>query len=350
MLDDLLNLRILENICAGDGVSVNISSLAKSLGKHRNTIKTQVTALFRHGIITEPYYPFIELFNQCPLLAVVKADLPRNERVERFLIEDDRIFAAFWTWDGVHNTLMFEFHENMHSYFHWKERIVKENRLPPLEHRAPADVLFLNNRLLIKYDPNSSLFCMEERFRERGELTVNDHKITKLGFEIMKKLLCGNGIKTNENMLAKKLGVHRRTVERRIRDLVEAGIILDPLCRFPKFFVPPRYVLVFCMMRINNMKEKIYDEMRRDTCIPIAFQGLTGQYNLLYFGTFETVEKHFEWEERIHGKYPDCFGAMKKIYLSPDMTASIDQLKVDLGVIRKKMEFLRGKELMKSVG
>ncbi len=348
MLKDLLNLQILENICTGNGVSVNISALAKSLGKHRNTIKTQVTALFKHNIITKPYYPFIELFNQCPLLAVVKADLPRNEQIEKFLVEDKRIFAAFWAWDEVYNTLIFEFHESMYSYYEWKEKIVKERKLPPLEHRAPADVLFLNNRLLVKYDPNSSVFCMERHFEEAGELVINDYRINELGFQIMKRLLRGNGIKTNENMLAKKLGVHRRTVERRINDLVKEGIILNPLSRFPKFFVPPKYILVVCLLRVNNLKDKVFEEIKRDTCIPIAYEGHTGPYNLLYFGTFPTVEKHFEWEENIHSKFPECFGAMKKIYLSPDMTASIDQLKVDLGLIRKKIEQVKEKKRKES--
>ena len=82
--------------------------------------------------------------------------------------------------------------------------------------------------------------------------------------------------------------------------------------------------------------------IKHDPNIPIAYQGHTGMYNLVFFGTYANVEEHFEWEERYHDKFPDdCFGAMKKVYLSPRMTYSIDQRKVSLGVIREKRANLR---------
>jgi len=345
----MLNLKILENICAGTGVSVNISALAKSLKKHRNTINTQVMALFKNNIIIKPFYPFVQLFKERPLLAAVKADLPDSSQVERFLIEDKTIFAAFRAWDEVYNTLLFEFHEDIYSYYQWKERIVKQKKLPPLENRAPAEVLFFDNRLIIKYSPNSSIFSMEKIFKEQGELLINKYKLNELGFEILKKLLLGHGIKTNENLLAKKLNVHRRTIERRINDMVKAKIILEPVCRFPKFFVPPGYVLAFCLKRINKRKSEIFRYIRDETSIPIAYEGHTGAHNLLYFGTYPNVEKHFEWEDKVHHEFPDCLGAVKKVYLAPEMTTSIDQRKVSLGVIREKIEHLRGKMLMNSI-
>ena len=104
LLGDMLNIEILENICSGTGVSVNISALSKSLGKHRNTIKIQVEELFQNEIISQPFYPFIEIFNQRPLFAVVKADLPKTKDVEDFLIEDETIFASFRSWDEGYNT------------------------------------------------------------------------------------------------------------------------------------------------------------------------------------------------------------------------------------------------------
>ena len=345
LLNDMLNLKILENICSGTGVSVNISALSKSLNKHRNTIKTQVDGLFQNKIVFGPYFPFTEVFNERPLFAVVKADLPRTEQVEKFLLEDDTIFASFRSWDEGYNTLLFEYHKDMSSYYQWKERIVRDDLLPPLENRFPADVLFLNNKLRIKHDPNSSIFCLEKAFKEKNELVINGYKIKELGFEILKKLLRGEGIKTNEHLLARKLNTHRRTIERRINKFIEAEVISRPLCRFPKFFVPPDYVLVFCFIRLNKCKEKIYEFIRHHPCIPIAYHGHTGRYNLLYFGTFANVEEHFKWEEILHEKFPDdCFGAMKKTYLSPRVTASIDQRKVSLGVIKERMWALRERE------
>ena len=40
---------------------------------------------------------------------------------------------------------------------------------------------------------------------------------------------------------------------------------------------------------------------------------------------------------------------MKKIYLSPQMTASIDQQKVSLNIIRQRKELLSGKGLLETV-
>ena len=340
LLNDELNLEILENICSGTGVSVNISALAKSLDRHRATIKTQVDALFDNNIITRPFYPFRGMFEERPLFAVVKADLPRNEHVERFLVNDENILAAFWSWDEDFNTLMFEFHKDLHSYYQWKEKISNQWDLPSVEHRAPADVVFFNNKLIIKYFPNVSIHCMEEKFNKNNELVINDFRMNELCFKILKKLLLGEGIRTNENELAKKMGTHRSTIERRITDLVKEGLVGNPLCKFPKLFVPPDFVLVVCMIRINSCKKEIFGDLKKDCNVPIAYEGHTGKYNLLYFGTFPNVEQHFRWEETIHKKYPDCFGAMKKVYLSPQMTASINQQKVALGVIRHRKELL----------
>ncbi len=350
MLNDKLNLEILENVCSGIGVSVNLSELARSLGKHRNTVRTRVEDLFKNNIITPPFYPFRALFKERPVLAVVKADLPRNEQVERFLIEDDTIFAAFWAWDGDYNTLMFEFHKNLFTYHQWKERIVKTGKIPALENRAPADVMFFDNELMIKYNPNSPIKCMENMFRIKGELNINGHVLDELSFKTLKKLLLGKGIKTNENLLAKKLGTHRRTMERRIDEMVKCGAIGRPLCRFPGFFAPPNYVLVLCMIRVNKNKEKIHNAIRSDCHVPIAYQGHTGKYNILYFGTFPNVESHFKWEEAYHGRFPGCFGAMKKLYLSPQMIASIDHQKVSMGIIKHRKESLHGRKIRGELG
>jgi len=64
---------------------------------------------------------------------------------------------------------------------------------------------------------------------------------------------------------------------------------------------------------------------------------------------FENVEDHFEWVEKYDAIYPGCIGAMRNTYLSPKMTASIDQQDVSMGIIRQRKEYLRGKELINSV-
>jgi hypothetical protein len=41
---------------------------------------------------------------------------------------------------------------------------------------------------------------------------------------------------------------------------------------------------------------------------------------------------------------------MKTIILSPQMTANISQQKVSLGIIRRRIEMIRGREIMDTLG
>lgn len=51
LLNEELNLNLLENLCSGIGVSVNIGKLSRNLKKHRNTIKDKVTELIKYKVI-----------------------------------------------------------------------------------------------------------------------------------------------------------------------------------------------------------------------------------------------------------------------------------------------------------
>ena len=349
LLNDTLNLNILENICSGTGVNVNISELSKTFKKHRNTIKSQVRDLFEHKIINKPIYPFIWLYQEYPLLVVVRADLPRNEEIDKFLREDEHIFGAFYVRDEEYNTLIIEYHSNLYTYGQWKKRIVEENKIPPREIRYPAHALFFSNEHIIKYQPESPIYTIEEKLRSGEKLEFKGLKMNNLSFQILKTLVLGNGIRTNENILAKKLNVHRKTIERRISTLLKEKIISNPVCRFPKFFVPPNQILIYSLIEIRKSRDKIIKAIKLDPHIPLALETSMGRYNLLLFKVFLNVEEHFKWEERYDKRFPDCIGAMKKIFLSPQMTASINQQKVSLNIIRQRKEWLHGRELIESV-
>ncbi|MFX0108289.1 MAG: hypothetical protein ACFE7R_08400, partial [Candidatus Hodarchaeota archaeon] len=49
-LDDALNNKLLQLICSGEGVEINISELSERLMKHRNTIASRVENLFSNRI------------------------------------------------------------------------------------------------------------------------------------------------------------------------------------------------------------------------------------------------------------------------------------------------------------
>lgn len=349
LLNDKINLDLLESTCSGIGVSINISALSHSLKKHRNTVRDKVRGLVEHKIINKPIYPFIHLYQEYPLLVIVRADFPRNEEIEKFLIEDEHIFAAFRSKDGEYNTLLIEYHKDLYSYNLWRKAIVKEKRIPSRETRYPADALFFSNKLIRKYKPYCPVYIMEEVFKKKQGMEINGYELDNLSFHILKKLLTGEGVRTNENLLSEKMGIHRKTIERHISNLLKEKIVLKPVCRFPKFLVPPNCILVYCLIEVKKSRDKILKAIELDHHIPLALEVGTGRYNLLLFETFFTVEEHFEWEEEYDQRFPGCFGAIKKIYLSPDMTYSIDQQKVSLNIIKHKKEELYGKGLMESV-
>ncbi|MEM4729085.1 MAG: hypothetical protein QXH42_04910 [Thermoplasmata archaeon] len=349
LLEDILNLDILENLCSGSGVEVNISALASMFSKHRNTIKNHLRELFGHEILNPPVYPFLWIYQEYPLMITVRADLPREEKIERFLKEDEHIFAAFYVRDGEYNTFLIEFFENLFTYGEWRKRIVAENLIPPRETRYPGDAMMFSNQHMIKYQPHSPVINIEERISRGETVTLNGLRLSSICFNILKKLTFGEGIRTNENLLAQKLGVHRRTIERRIKEMLEARIIGPPVCRFPKFFVPPDYILVYYLMEVRKSMDKLLNAIKTDPSIPIALLANIGRYNLLLFGCYANVEEHFRWEELYDSRFPGAIGAMKKLILLPKMMANIDQQKVSLGIIRRRKEMLRGRELVGSV-
>lgn len=349
LLDDRLNLDILENICSGRGVAVNISSLARIFKKHRNTIKSQVSDLFEHSILNKPVYPFVWLYREFSLLVLVRADLPRDEAINTFLTEDENIFAAFFVRDESYNTLIVEFHEDVFTYGEWRKRIVREKKIPPRDIRYPADALFFSTQQIVKYQPYSPIYVIEERYANGESMEINGYEMSKLGFQIMKELMLGKGIRTNENQLAQELDVHRKTIERRISALLREKIVEKPVCRFPNFFVPPNHVLICSLFEIKKSQDKLVKAFKNDPRIPLAIEASIGKYNMLLFKVFLNIEEHFQWEAEYDSRFPGCIGSMKKMFLSPQMTVSIDQQKVSLGIIRRRKELLHGRELIETV-
>ncbi len=85
LLKDPLNQQLIEALIRGEGVEVNISSLSRSFKKHRNTIKMHLNDLIDHGIIKEPSYSLKWVFQEYPLLVIVRSDLPRTDEVRKFV-------------------------------------------------------------------------------------------------------------------------------------------------------------------------------------------------------------------------------------------------------------------------
>ncbi|TET11270.1 MAG: HTH domain-containing protein, partial [Candidatus Thorarchaeota archaeon] len=286
LLNDEKNLQILKMICAGTGVSVNYSYLSNALRKHRNTIKKRVKDMFDLGILDRPIFPFIDLLKEYPLLVVAKADLPLERKIEKWMRDDANIFAAFRIREDEYNTMLFEFHTSLRGQYLWRESLVEKGIIPSRDSRFPSKPLFFSNDLILKYQPNAGLRLIEDEFRRRGRFVMDGIELEELDIGVLKHLLEGRGIKVNENFLSKEIGLSRRTIHNRISRMIKEGIILKPLCRFPRFFVPPGFIFVFALVEIKKHKQNLTEQWMSDPHLSIIYQTSTGRYNFLLFANY----------------------------------------------------------------
>jgi hypothetical protein len=353
LLDDRENLVLLESLVSGDAVSVNFSALSKILNKHRNTIKKKVEAIFDHRIIDRPICPFLGLYKVYPLLAVVRMNLPEDEKFVKWVKEDPHIFAAFRSRQGEYDTLLFIYQQSITSYQMWMESIpsiLKINYgISDRDAKLVSSTSYFSNQLMVKYDPSSGISLMERDFKEKGELTINEHDLDEIDLKIIRCLVSGEGIKINQTLLCQKTGLHRKTVEKRIGALLKEGLVSEPMCRFPNFFVPPNYVMTYSLFDIKDSKDKVIQEIRKDPHVPIAIRIIHERYNLLLFGNHRSISDHLRWEEGYRKRFPDSFGSANITYLSPEMTISFDQQIVSLSIFKDRLERSRGRELRKRI-
>jgi len=340
LLNDELNLRILNDICSGLGVEVNISELSRSLKRHRNTIRDRVNNLFKHEIINTPLYPFYWLYSEYPLMVIARADLPRDKQTNSFIENDPHIFAAFFKKDEEYNTFIIEYHKDISSHQKWRDSLIKDGKLPPRETRYPSDVMYFSNKNYIKYIPEQMVKLIEEDKKNHHGI-INQYKLDKLSIQILTELINGRGIQTNEHFLAEKYGIHRKTIERRIKKLLLAKIVLPPTCRFPRLLVPPDYTIVVTLVEIKKNSEKILKAWQNDPHISIILTASTGRYTHLLFCCFYRIRDHLAWEETYDQRFPGSIGAIKNKYLSPSMMFSIAQQQVSLEIIYRILKQIK---------
>jgi len=341
MLFDKLNLNILRKICSGQGLDVNLRYLSNVLNKHRETVRRRVLELQEAKIIDRPIFPFIELYREYPIFVTAYADLPDDEMVVRWVKEDKHIFGAFKVREGDYNMMLFEFHKSLDDYLRWRDHLTIEGKIPERAGRIPSSVIYVSNRLVIKYEPNAAIKLIEREFQEKGKITLNNQVIDEVSLKILAMLVNGKGIRVNENLLARELGIHRATVKKRIGKMVEAGVVLNPLCRFPAFFVPPDFLLVYSLLEVKGKREELEKRILKDPHVSLAYRVSQGRYNLLLFETHKSIEEYLSWEDEYVKKFPGCFGSIKNNYLSPKMTISIDQQKVSLGAIENRLKAMK---------
>jgi hypothetical protein len=209
LLEDVDNLKLMEELVSGNAVSVNISELSRILGKHRNTIKNKVEDIFEHRILDNPFYPFRGLYRVYPLLAVVKLDIPDSkdctENIIQWVKEDPQIFAAFRSRQGEYDTLLFTYHESITNYQLWISSIPSilniNYGVDEEDSFFYSSTAYFSNQLMIKYSPSTGINLIERDFKRNGGIKLRGYELDQLDLDIMRCLVNGKGIKTNHTML-----------------------------------------------------------------------------------------------------------------------------------------------------
>ncbi len=332
-----LDLRLLRFLLSGDGVHVNVSEISRELDIHWATAKKKLQSLYDWDILSPPFYPFVQLFEEYPLLVLVKADMPRTQGVRDFYRDDSHIFGAFSCMEGFYNTFLIEFFESLEDYHSWRNEIVKENKIPARGERSPAQSEFFSNRLTFKYDPTCFIHNMVDEFQERGFVELNGEKIENDTFRILERVMKGEGIKTNYSYIGREIGANRKTVKRRIESLLDGNIVESPRCYFPNLLIPPGYNLIVTMIEARSNREEVRSYLEENDNVPRAVETSTERYNFLVFSAFKSIEDFFEWGERLNSQFPESIGAISKTILSSEMMHLVDPQKVSLGFIERRL-------------
>ncbi|PWI47417.1 hypothetical protein CEE45_12005 [Candidatus Heimdallarchaeota archaeon B3_Heim] len=284
------------------------------------------------------------MFTEYPLLVISKDKFYRDENTRKFIESDPHILAAYYFQEEIYNTVTVQFHEDLYSYETWSDKILEEGKIIKEEDRHPPDAALFSTKRILKYDPSAPFRVIERGFK-RGEIQeIGGLSLDLLSINILKMVLTGKAIRTNENFLARTLDVHRNTIIRQIRSLLKNGIVSNPVSRFPQLLVPPDYMLIFSLVEIKRRCQEVEDFIRRDPHVPLMIKCNVGRYNYLVAGTFKTIEKHLEWQENYTQNFKNCIEAIKSTYLSPAMTFSINQNRVCLELIKKKLSMLPDEE------
>ncbi len=348
-LCDETDLLLLRSLVSGESVSVNLSALSKKLGKHRNTIRKEILRLFEYEIVNEPVCPFVRLYQEYPLLVVVRADLPDEKQIHDWVALDKNIFAAYRSRRERYNMLLLIYHKDVTSYQLWRESLIDEGKIPPREMRLPSHSLYFSNELMVKYYPSAAIGLMDDQLKRKGWIEVNGLALGEFQFQVLKHLVSGGTFKLNENLLSRRLGINRRTVTRRVDRLLRNGWILEPVCRFPDLLCPPDYVLTYSMLEILKERDRIVQAFQNDPHVSMALRISSGGYNLLIFSAHPDISEHIEWEESLSKHFPGCIGYVDITYLSPRAKISIDQQLVSLCIIEDRISSIREKSTKKKV-
>jgi len=329
---------MIKELINGDCVNVNINLLSKKLGIHRATVQKKVRKLMEEEVLTQPAYTFPALFQLYPLLVLVWADVPRNDKTARFFFEDPHVFAAFSCMEGPYNTFLIEYFQDMEHYHLWRDSLVREGKLPERLNRAAADPYMLSNKMMFKNDPSCFLSLLREELELSGKVNVGEWAMDSLSFEILVALIKGDCVWTNHSRLSKKLDMHRKTVTRRLNRMLRDKTLEHPRCQFPHLLMPPGFNMVVTRIGLRSRREEFRRALVEDSNVPRAYDAITGPHNFVAFTAFRRIDDFFDWGEKLNDRFPGEITAMTNSVLSSRKIHTTRQQKISLGLVERKLK------------
>jgi hypothetical protein len=299
-----------------------------------------VEKLFSNKIIERPFHPFPRIYSEYSLLVLEKANLPRNRKTNAWIENDSHILAAFFVKDEEYNTLLIELHEDIHAYQMWRERHFDGGSvlLSQKQDLIASEAVYLSTKAIIKNEPTTSIDLLKTDYQNNPYLKMNGLAMDQTYLDLIESLILGKGVWTNPNSLARKLNVHRMTVQRRLDILLQEQIISNPVSRFPRMWAPPEYFIVLSLIELKREKERISKALIGDPHTALLVKAGAGKYNLIAISSFSRLRDHLTWEEKLDQRFAGSIGAVKNLYLSPSMTFSIHQQYVPLEYLRKRLK------------
>ncbi len=318
-MDDV-DRQILSQLCLGGGVFVNMHRLSKNLNCHRNTVRSRVRMLLDKRIIHRPRCFYNPLLENRSLISIDFVDCPVSEVSD--VVRKPNVVGVYRIHKGEHNTLILGFWENVLSHKVWEGNYFYKNNSV-----GGTESVYIPSEFIIKMNFNGILpRLIEKKARVFGSVVLDD-----LAFKILCYLVRGDFLWINEHAISKKVGVHRKTVKRRISSYFENNIIKKPRCYFHSYFTPPHRLMVVSLFESRNPRF-LRTYFKRDPHIIMLAKINHFNYTHLVLSSHNSITTYSKWSDSFQTAFKDIVGG-------PDVSfvPSENVLKADFDPVIKNL-------------
>lgn len=316
---DSVDKKILSYLCLGEGVFINMYKLSKNLNCHRNTVRSRVNSLLEHKIIRPPTCLYNLLFEKLPLMSIDYVNYPLD-KIDK-IVQDPNVVGVYKVHEGEYNILTFSFWKNVLAHKVWEEKNFYEDALV-----GDSEAMYIPTAFIFKMNFNGIL----PRLIEKNARVFGGQVLDNLSFRILCYLLKGNFLWINEQAIAKKVGVHRRTVKRRISTYFNKNIISSPKCYFYSYFTPPDRLMVLSLFESRNPK-LLRTYFKKDPHVMMLTKVNRMEYTHLILSSHNSISTYTNWSDGFRRAFKHV-GGQDVIFIPSE-----NILKTDFNPIIKKL-------------